>query len=194
MKKIERLEFVRNTFGRQYVLEYFECRDWKQMERAIEHFDMLGIPWSMRTDSAGENIEQAKLSPFVFLCDRQRAFEVWQQHGRKLSYIIFKAMPRCFFNAVARRIDDETVLFEFNESEPEIPQRDMYRHPENLSHLLVGQMRRHDYPGLPWPVFLPGDSEVAKRKFDEIYRLIFSTDEKELTFSLSDPERQLVIW
>ncbi len=196
MKKLDRLKYIESNFGQQYVLEYFSCRSLKEILEAIDYFNSKQVQWSLRTDSVSLNFNQSQLSPFIYLGKKEEAISLWNTNGSQLEYIIFKAMPKCYLNGVAKIIDSEMVFFEYNEIEKEIAQRHMYQMPKNLSHLIIGQTRHSSvvYSGWPGPMFLPFDEFVVKRKLNQIYSLVYSIKEKEITFSISYPERKIIIW
>ncbi len=198
MKKLERLQYIERVFGSQHLQEYCACSDFDEICAAANIFESRGQRWNLRTDtpSIGFRSVQADLAPFIFLCDKDKARAVFDQYGKSLIYIVFRAMERCYLNGVAIRIDDETVFFEYNEIDQLLPQRRMYDNLGNLSRLIVGQFRRRELIPKSWPgpVYLKTDEAVTSRKFDDVYDLLLSSEETELTFALRYPDKQVIIW
>jgi hypothetical protein len=105
-------------------------------------------------------------------------------------------MPLCFLNGVAIKIDSESVFIEYNEAEQDIPQRFMYEHPDFLSHMIISTNRRSVWQPEIWPgpAMLPYDESATRRRFDEVYELLLSSGETEMTFALRQPDKQVIIW
>ena len=198
MKKLERFHQIERIFGRDHLQEYYACYDYKQLCIAADKFEARGMPWNLRTDThtSSSDLDQAMHAPFIFMCNKEKAEEVWQQFGEGLVYIVFRCMPLCYLNGVAIRIDDETVFIEYNEVDGEVPQRRMYDKPDNLSHLIVGQFRRSVLIPERWhgPVLLPSDEINMRLRFDEVYDLLLSSGEKEMTFAIRHPDKKVIIW
>jgi len=198
MKKLDRFKFIENKFGSQYVLEYYACYAFEQICEAADKFEARNMPWNLRTDkpSNESDINQAVLAPFVHLCTKEKARAVWDEFGASLVYIVFRSMPLCYLNGVAIRVNDETVFIEYNEQDRDVPQRYMYEKADHLSHLNIGPFRRNTLVPEQWPgpVFEPTDAFIAERHFDEVYSLLLSSGEDEMTFALRYPDRQLIIW
>lgn len=65
MKKIDRLRYIEKNFGLEFVLRYFLCKTWGEIEKAIHYFENKGLGWGMRTDTFSGN-SQKFMCPFLF--------------------------------------------------------------------------------------------------------------------------------
>ena len=198
MKKLERFKWIEQTFGREHLQEYYACYDYEQICEAADKFEAKGLPWNMRTDTHAScaDLNQAILAPFIFMCNKDKAKAVWQQFGTGLVYIVFRCMPLCYMNGVAIKVNEETVFVEYNPVDGDVPQRLMYEKIENCSHLLIGQFRRSVLIPEKWdgPVFLPSDECIMRLRLDEVYNLLLSSGETEMTFAIRHPDKQVIIW
>lgn len=202
MKKVERLKYVAETFGTGYVLKYFHCLTWRQIERAIHNFQKKGVMWGIRTDARGSN--EGFHLPFIQIGSIEKAQELWKNWDNEIEYIIYETLSEPCTNAVAIRLDEEYVLFEYNSIDTYFSQRQMYDKPENVRHLVIGPLRR---TALPWDyrftngfppigsVFEPTDTFVQDLKFNRVYNLMKTALEtREITFTVRLKYRQLIIW
>ncbi len=191
MKKVARLRWIQARFGPNYVLPYLECRNWEDVESAVDHFENeRKLSWGMRTDTRNGSTQGYSL-PFVHHGTLARAREVWDAHGEKLTYIVSKNIKRVRLNAVAILIDLEHIVVEWNDKEPEASQRTMYKHPENLRQLALGPSGGIIWPMIPMRCVSP--VHTGWWRFDEVYKLMTQTGEKEVTFSVT-LDGDLVIW
>lgn len=193
MKKIERLKWIENNLGPEFVLKYFLCKNWEEINKAIDFFENQKNSWGMRTDMR-EGIIQSYLSPFLFHGNRKDAFKIWNKNREFLYYIIYENILVYLCNGVAVRVDEEHIIIEFNDKEPDSPQRDMYKHPQNLRIIGVGPLsmilhpKRHD---LLVRCFNPEETMIYS--FEIIYRLMIYSTVEEITFSIK-PSGKIIIW
>lgn len=191
MKKVARLKWIEETFGKDFVLPYRVCADPYEITLAISMFEMSRKTWGMRTDTRNGSTQGFSL-PFLFHGTPEKAAEIWDVNKDKLVYIVSENVPKVRLHAVAVKISPEHVLFEWNGKEPMISQRKMYDHPENLREIVVG-------PGgmeLIWGYrfvrcVLPEYAEALQ--FDRIYDVMIHSDVDEATFTVRDDEK-LVVW
>jgi hypothetical protein len=192
VKKVARLKWIEETFGKDFVLPYKVCRDHYEIFLAISGFEMAKRTWGMRTDFR-DGATQGFNLPFVHHGTPEKAAEVWDKHKESLVYIVSENVLRRRYSAVAIKVDQEHVYFEYNAKEPEISQRDMYKRRENLSYLVLGPNNLI----WPWPGADPIRSvrpEYARDlKFDEIYDIMIHSDVDEATFTLRS-DGKLVVW
>lgn len=197
MKKLERLKFIAERFGPEFVLPYYACYSWPQIVEAVNCFESRGRTWGFRTD-VRDGWEQGFQLPFVLHGTLERILEVWEANGPKLEYIVGQNVTLVIYHAVAIPVDNEHVFFEWNDQEPTISQRAMYNHPENLSQILVGPARRSDASviaqGMPFPVMKPEDCKVVDLGFDRVYRLMVGQNVDEITFTVRANDRKMIIW
>jgi hypothetical protein len=192
MKKLARLKWIEETFGREFVLPYRICFDAEQITLAIAGFETAKKTWGMRTDTREGNTQGFNL-PFVHHGTPEKAMEVWEKYKEKLVYIVSENVLRRRYSAVAMKLDPEHVYFEYNAKEPEISQRDMYKRLENLSYLVVGPNNLV----FPWPGGEPVRSVrpeyTQDLKFDQIYDVMIHSEVDEITFTLRE-DNKLVVW
>jgi hypothetical protein len=146
----------------------------------------------MRTDWITGH-DQGYQLPFGWNLDLQRALEFMEQHGNKLVYIVAcggQVKAEC--NGVALRLDSEHAFFEINLKEPGIAQRHMYKHPDNLTRFVLGPPGYCYWLGQHWRSYRPED--MSRWSFDTVYRQLFLHSEHELTFSVRDKDRSIVLW
>lgn len=191
MKKVARLKWIEETFGKDFVLPYRVCKDHYDIFLAISIFEMSKKTWGMRTDFP-EGHTQGFGLPFLFHGTPEGAAKIWDANKDKLVYIVSENILRYKLQAVAVKLDDEHVLFEWNDKEPEISQRQMYKHPENLRQLALGPNNLV----FPWngsPLRSVRPEYAADLQFDRIYDVMVHSNVDEATFSIRDDGR-LVIW
>src|SRR5437867_1038428 len=87
MKKVERLRWVEETFGKNYVLPYWVCTEWSQIELAVKNFENANRTWGLRTDLRNGQ-DQGYQLPFVHHGEMQAARTVFDKHTDKLLYIV----------------------------------------------------------------------------------------------------------
>ena len=190
MKKLARLDWIRRTFGSQYVQPFRACFTWDEIVDAIGIYEHLYGKWSIRTDYRS-GTQQGYQLPFIFAGNRKEAKRVWKQNGQKLVYMVIKTLLYTRLQAVAQRVGSQHIFIEWNEAEKDVPQRHMYRHPENLRQLVFGPGSRAFVWGCMRRVINP--RRASWHRFDEVYRLMLATDVDEITFSVT-PEGSVVIW
>jgi len=147
--------------------------------------------WGMRTDFRDGNTQGFNL-PFIHHGTMEEASKIWGQHTENLVYIVSENVLRRRYSAVALKLDSEHVFFEWNDKEPEISQRAMYKKPGNLRQIALGP---NNYV-FPWdgPLIRSVRPEyAADLKFDEIYDVMIHSDVDETTFTLRD-DGKLVVW
>lgn len=191
MKKVTRLKWIEETFGKGYVLPYRVCYDSFDINTAISEFEGQKKTWGMRTDSR-EGCTQGISLPFVHHGTSAAAAKVWDEFKDKLVYIVSENVLRRRYSAVAVKMDPEHVFFEWNDKEPEISQRAMYKNLGNLSRIVLGPNNlvfRED--GISYRSIRP--EYAADLKFDEIYDIMIHFDVKETTFTLRE-DGKLVVW
>jgi hypothetical protein len=193
MKKLARLAWIERTFGKEFILPYRACLTRSEVFEAIVGFELVKKTWGIRTDFPNGASQGFNL-PFIHHGTPQKAQELWDQYGNKLIYIVVENVLRRRYSAVAVRIDAEHLYIEWNDKEPEISQRDMYKRLENLRRIAVGPNNLV----FPWPGGDPVRSVrpeyVRDLKFDQIYDvMIHDPDIKETTFTLRE-DGKLVVW
>jgi hypothetical protein len=191
VKKVARLKWIEEVFGRDYVLPYRVCRDLTEINLAIARLDEAKRTWGMRTDFK-DGAAQGFNLPFVHHGTPEKAAEVWGQYGEKLVYIVSENVLRRRYSAVAVKMDPEHIFFEWNDKEPEISQRAMYKNLGNLRRIVVGPNNlvfRED--GISYRSVRP--EYTSDLKFDEIYDIMVHFDVKETTFTLRE-DGKLVVW
>ena len=145
----------------------------------------------MRTDTRDGSVQGFNL-PFVHHGTPEKAGEVWEKYGTKLAYIVSENVLRRRYSAVALKLDPEHILFEWNDKEPEISQRQMYSKVDNLSRLVLGPNNlvfRED--GVSMRSVRP--EYTSRLRFDEIYDVMVHYDVDETTFTLRE-DGKLVVW
>lgn len=191
MKKVARLKWIEETFGKDFVLPYRVCVDQYDISLAICCFHMAKKTWGMRTDTK-EGTTQGFSLPFLFHGTPEGAAKIWDAHKDKLVYIVSENILRYKLQAVAVKVDPEHVLFEWNDKEPEISQRQMYNRPENLRQIALGP----NSLVFPWngqPIRSVRPEYAQGFKFDMIYDVMVHSDVDEATFSIRD-DGKLVVW
>lgn len=192
MKKVDRLKWIEETFGKDYVLPYHVCLSSYDIITAIDGFETGKKTWGMRTDHRAGNAQGFNL-PFVHHGTWEGAAKVWEDYGEKLVYIVSENVLLRRYSAVAIKIDPEHVYFEWNDKEPTISQRQMYKNLENLRRLAVGPNNLvYPWPGGD-PVRSVRPEYAADLKFDEIYDVMVHSDVDEATFTLR-ADNKLVVW
>lgn len=191
MKKVARLKWVEETFGKDFVLPYRVCHNRAELCLAISGFERVKKTWGMRTDTRNGETQGFNL-PFVHHGTPQKAAEVWDKHGDSLVYIVSENVLRRQYSAVALKLDPEHVYFEWNEKEPTISQREMYKRPENLRQIVLGP-NNYIFPWNGLPIRSVRPEYAAFLKFDQIYDVMVHLDVDETTFTLRDDGR-LVVW
>lgn len=198
MKKIERLRWVESNFGPDFVLKYFICHNWQEIEKAISYFEKRNLGWGMRTDRPTTNNNEDDWNlPFLFRGTINEAQSIWRKHEKNFNYIVCKNITEVYCHGVAELIakQDGLVFIKYNEKEKNISQRQMYNFPSNLEHIYVSPFRHTVRNELIIRCFYPHESFITDRSFDIIYRLFFFSDckEKEITFTVL-PDKKIVIW
>jgi len=191
MKKVARLKWIEETFGKDYVLPYFVCFTQAEIMKAIAEFESAGKTWGMRADTR-EGATQAISLPFIHHGTREAVQKVWDEFQDKCVYIVCGNVLRRRYSAVAVKMDPEHVFFEWNDKEPEISQRAMYKNLGNLRRIVVGPNNlvfRED--GIAYRSVRP--EYTSDLKFDEIYDIMVHFDVKETTFTLRE-DGKLVVW
>lgn len=191
MKKVARLKWIEETFGKDYVLPYRVCKDHYDIFLAISCFEMVKKTWGMRTDFRDGESQGFNL-PFVHHGTPEAAAKVWDEYKDKLVYIVSENVLRRRYSAVAIKMDPEHIFFEWNDKEPEISQRAMYKNLGNLRRIVLGPNNlvfRED--GIAYRSVRP--EYTSDLRFDEIYDVMVHFDVKETTFTLRD-DGKLVVW
>lgn len=199
MNKVNRLRFIVERYGPEFVFPFFVCRTWEEIAKAIVSFESEGKMWGIRTDYP--SMQRLGFSlPFIPHANAKQAEELWQQHRDRLVYIIYNTMTEACVNAVAIRLDAEHVLFEYNPVDIFLTQRHMYNHPRNLRQMIVGPHRSLRYAvgnsfASSFPVFVLEDARVQDLHFPKMYNLfLIHPDEQEITFSVRLRTNQIIIW
>jgi len=192
VKKLARLKWIEETFGRDYVLPYRVCYDLSALFLAVAGFEMAQRTWGVRTDFR-DGAEQGFNLPFIHHGTGEKVAKLWDEYGPKLEYIVCENVLKRRYSAVAIKVDPEHVYFEYNAKEPEISQREMYKRKENLSYLVLGPNNLI----WPWPGAEPIRSVrpeyTRDLKFDVIYDVMVHSEVKETTFTLRH-DGKLVVW
>lgn len=191
MKKIDRLRWIEETFGKDYVLPYVVCFTQAEIMKAIAEFQNAGKTWGMRSDTR-EGTTQAINLPFIHHGTPEAAQKVWDEFQNKCVYIVCGNVLRRRYSAVAIKMDPEHIFFEWNDKEPEISQRAMYKNLGNLRRIVLGPNNlvfRED--GIAYRSVRP--EYTSDLRFDEIYDVMVHFDVKETTFTLRD-DGKLVVW
>jgi len=193
MRKVERLRFIENRFGNQFVLPYVECHRKQELAAAIEGFESDGVTWGLRTD-VKDGTAQGFGLPFILDGTFDGAMKLFRQYGDRLTYIVSHNILDYHCNGVAVPHDKDHVFFEINPFDNN-SQRRMYDHSENLRVLFVGESRRVLNQDRFYPGFKPEDSYARDLRLSDIYNLIVgSNDVDEVTFSVRNPDKKIVIW
>lgn len=191
MKKVERLRWIEETFGKDFVLPYWVCMEWSQMDLAIKNFEIAKHTWGLRTDLRNGQ-DQGYQLPFIHHGNLEEARKVFEKHQEKLLYIVCENVLVRRLSAVAIKIDPEHVLFEWNDKETTISQRAMYKHPENLRQLVLGP----NNTVFPWdgsPMRATRPEYAAFLKFDGIYDVMVHSEVDEATFTVRD-DGKVIVW
>jgi len=201
MKKVERLNWITDQFGQEFVLPFKVCSSWREIESAVWDFEKKSVSWGMRTDTPHNSSIYPTL-PFVLHGSLESVRDVWDRFAKSLIYIICHNITRYRCNAVVLRLDDEHVFFEFNPVDKHLSQRNMYDQISNLRYLSVGPVRRlflqqeYRYPFRPLgPVYCRDDHLIQDLRFHKIYDLMMRHPcVNEITFSVRSPDGKIVIW
>ncbi|MBP9856075.1 MAG: hypothetical protein KBC48_02095 [Candidatus Pacebacteria bacterium] len=195
MRKVERLQQVVERFGSEFVLPYRVCHSWGKIEEAVREFESQGQTWGVRTDFA-TGFQQGFDLPFELHGTLEKVRAMWDKNGSELEYIVSWNILANHCQAVAIVVDEEHMFFEYNPFEPEIAQRDMYKNPDNLRHLIVGPFRRSYLPHRQYSfrVFQLEDPLVRSLCFDIIYQLGLKPSDEEVTFTVRSPDKKVIIW
>lgn len=191
MKKVERLRWVEETFGKEFVLPYWVCTEWPQIELAVQDMDNKRRTWGLRTDLRNGQ-DQGYQLPFVHHGNKEEVKKIFDEHQGKLLYIVCENVLIRKLSGVAIKIDQEHVLFEWNDKETTISQRAMYKHPENLRQMAFGPNNLV----FPWdggPIRSTRPEYGAFFKFDEIYDVMIHSDVDETTFTVRD-DGKVIVW
>jgi hypothetical protein len=191
VKKVARLKWIQETFGKDFVLPYRVCKDQYEIHLAICIFEMGKKTWGMRTDTSTGQTQGFNL-PFLFKGTPEGAAKIWDEHQHKLEYIVSENVLKVRLQAVAVKLDPEHVFFEWNDKEPEISQRQMYRHPENLRQIVLGPSN-YVFPWDGQPMRSVRPEYAASQRFDKIYDVMVHSDVDEATFTVRD-DGKLVVW
>lgn len=191
MKKLERLAWVERTFGADFVNPYRACSTWPEISEAMSGFTAAGRGVGIRTDLPNGHTQGYQL-PFLWKATPDSARELWEKHRDRLVYIVCENLLRVRLHAVALKVDSEHALFEWNDREPAISQRDMYRHPENVRRIALGP-NRFIIPFGGFMVRSVDPADASFYRFDRIYDVLIHSDEDEATFSVREDGR-VVVW
>lgn len=124
----------------------------------------------------------------------EEARNIFREHENNLNYIVSHNILDYNCNGVAIPIDKEHVFFEINPSDNN-SQRRMYDSPNNLKHFFIGESRKFLYGGILYPGFKPEDDYACDSKLSDIYSLLVGRgDVDEVTFSVRNPDKKVVIW
>lgn len=191
MKKVERLRFVESTFGPEFVSPYRACSTLPEIEAAIAGFEASGRTWGLRTDFADGTTQGYQL-PFLHHGTPAAARRLWEQRGAGLVYIVCENILRRRLSGVGVKVGPDRVLFEWNDREPTISQRQMYDRPENVRRVVVG-------PGgceLVWgyaPMWCVPPERASWWGFDRVYDAMVHQGVDEATFTVREDGR-IVVW
>lgn len=196
MKKIDRLKWIEKTFGPGFVLPYFYCQTWEEIEKAIRYFKRNNRSWGMRTDTVSGNSQGYEL-PFLFESSIKKARKLWDEHNGKLYYIVSEKQPSDILcQAVARRFDNKHIIIEFL-VDSKISLRQMYQFPERLRRIGVGPCNWIVWPNVSVEenirCFYPREVEIYG--FNKVYDLMLNhgvkVEEMEITVVNSN---KIIIW
>lgn len=190
MKKINRLQEIERVFGPEFLVKYFFCKDWNEIQEAIKHFESNGEEWGMRTDF-NRGLFPGMYCPFLFKGEQEKAKIIWEENKEKLYYLVSERIDTVLCQCVALLLDKEHIFIEFNDKEPHISQREMYNHPENLRNFAVGPASYTLYDNNLIKSFHP--EQVADYGFNKIYFPIIQNKIKETTFTVK-PNKKIIIW
>lgn len=196
MRKIERLKFIEKEFGKEFILPYRICIDEDDITKAVKEFESKGFTWGVRTDFVSGNEQGYKL-PFVLEGTLDKTLKIFEEHGRKLVYILSHNVLSYVCNGVAIPHDREYVFFEVNAID-NVSQRDMYNNLDNLRRFFVGPTRKVIHDRTFYPCFKPEDNYLSDLRLLEIYNLMvgrkIARDIDEVTFSVRSPDKKVIIW
>lgn len=192
MKKVARLRWIEEMFGTEYVNPYHVCKSLDEMRVAIEDFDLMKRTWGIRTDYPTGSTQGYQL-PFVHHGSLEEATKLWTTHGDKFVYIVCGNILHRRLSGVAVKLDSEHVLFEWNDKEHEISQREMYKRPENLKQIALGPS---GYV-FPWggqvPLRCVPPEYGVELRFDGIYDVMVHGQVNEATFTVRD-DGKVIVW
>ncbi|MFH1178447.1 MAG: hypothetical protein V1711_01850 [bacterium] len=194
MKKIDRLRWIEETFGKEFVLPYVLCNDLQDILNAINAFEATGKTWGFRTDTR-EGQTQGILCPFLFKGTINGARKIWNENKKKLYYLVCENILEVRCHGVAVLLDAEHIFIEFNDKEPFISLRDMYKHPKNLRHIGIGPSSFVFVWEIPTPIRCFHPEETSMYSFDRLYRLMVSIKLREIVveFTVTD-KKKIIIW
>lgn len=166
MKKIQRLEMLKNVFGSNLVLPYFVCESWYDIKMAINYFDDNDYSWGVRTDTkVGE--DQGFLLPFIHECDEFKIRDLYNQFENDLHYIVVKNIPPhlTLCNCSAQKIGETSFIVEWDKG------KQSQRHMEvsdGLNRVVSGK-ERFD-PAIPNAKVIKHTSKIMKLiGFNKLY-------------------------
>jgi hypothetical protein len=162
-----------------------------QIESAVVDFEVQRRTWGVRTDCPNGTAQGYSL-PFIWKGTLVEALKLWNEHKDRLLYIVVENVLRVQLHAVAVKLDAEHVLFEWNDKEPEIWQRQMYRKPENLRKIVVGPGGYELLWGYAFVRCVPSEY-TSQWRFDDIYDVIIHSDVDEVTFTVRE-DGKLIVW
>ena len=139
MKKLDRLKWVAENFGPEFVLPYRPCTSWSEVDQAISHFESAGHTWGLRTDTLNGDTQGYHL-PFLLHGSREEALRIYQETEGKLVYIVSWNITSYVCNGVALPVDESNIFFEWA-CHPTRSQREMYE-----DYLLVRQVVLGPFP------------------------------------------------
>ena len=194
MTKVERLRWIEETYGSEFVLPYRVCWTWRDILAALDWlWREVGDPTpGIRTDRRGVDGRQIHSLPFLWpVRDNKEALDFWRQHFEALVYIVSSGAQPVRAHGVATAVDGGMVV-EVNDREPWATQRTMYRRSENVR--LVGVSDEQSYLWLgPRLVRAVRPHEGSWLRLDTLYDLLPFSPEGEITFSVK-PEGRLIVW
>lgn len=191
MRKLERLAQIERTWGSEFVLPYFVCRNIEEIAAAARRILALGNEgWGMRTDWR-DGAEQGFDLPFLFAPTLDEAGRVVAAYGSRLVYIVSANILQVLLHGVGILADPEHVFFEINDRETRIAQRHMYRNPENLRQFVVGHAGYSMWNETIWRSFESED--VHFLGLDVVWRKMVELQAPEVTFTVL-PGHKVVVW
>jgi hypothetical protein len=200
MKKIERLEWVAEHCGPQFVLPYQVCYSWEQIKAAIEYHEARGIPWSMRSDYRYGKTQGFQL-PHTYEGDRAEVRGYWNKYRDQLLYFFYEAVLSVYCNGAALLLDPENILIEYNDKDTTVSQRQMYKNGGNISVVALGSNNliyrtgpRDKTEDRPLRCYKPDSNFAIDNRFDVIYNLMTQRRIDEMVFSVRKPGKKVIVW
>jgi len=198
MKKVERLQYIEREWGPEWVLPYRACSTWEEIRQAIQTL-RAAVGWiGMRTDWPGGPSQGTNL-PFVYHVNEEKAREIWDEHGDRLSYIVCGGVSPVdnLANVMAERRSRSLLLVEWDDGG--CAQRDWEHVCMPLHHAYVDRWNswQAPHPIPSWPPLTvrvrPVWAMPPQLRLSELYDRLVAAKEDETVWTVCRDGR-IVIW